>query len=276
MDGRPLFKENNSLRCDKGHVYDLAREGYCNLLLVQQKASLDPGDSKDMVAARRRFLDGGFFAPVAERLFKIVSEAAAKAGGKVPLRIVDAGCGEGYYLNQLSKLAAASDCPARLELVGCDISKWAVKSAVKRSAGIAWAVAGNRQLPFAPGSVDLILSMFGFPVWESFKAVQSDGGRVVLVEPGPEHLIELRKMIYPTVNVSREPSLIAATESGYIVEREKPLKFSVFLQNNSSIRDLLAMTPHAFRISQKAREDLRALKHLTVSADVVFRILQKK
>ena len=276
VDGRPLFKENNSLRCDKGHVYDLAREGYYNLLLVQQKASLDPGDNKDMVAARRRFLDGGFFAPIAERLFKIVGEVATKAGNKAPLRIVDAGCGEGYYLHQLSKLAAASDYPARLELAGCDISKWAVKAAAKRSTGIAWTVAGNRQLPFAPGSVDIILSMFGFPVWESFKAVQSDDGRVVLVDPGLQHLIELRKIIYPAVNVSGLPSLIAATKAGYILQREEPLKFSVSLENNSSIQDLLAMTPHAFRISQKAREDLRTLKHLTASVDVVFRILRKR
>lgn len=275
VDGRLLFKESNSLRCDKGHVYDLAREGYCNLLLVQQKASLNPGDNKGMVAARRRFLDGGFFAPIAERLFKIISEVAAKIGSKAPLRIVDAGCGEGYYLYQLSKLAAASDYPARLELAGCDISKWAVKAAAKRSTGIAWAVAGNRQLPFAPGGVDLILSMFSFPDWESFKAAQSDDGRVVLVDPGLDHLIELRKIIYPAVNASRPPSLIAATDGGYILEREEPLKFSVSLENNSFIQNLLAMTPHAFRISPEAREELQALKRLTVSVDVMFRVLRK-
>ncbi len=276
VDGQLLVKEEKSLRCDKGHVYDLAREGYCNLLLVQQKASLDPGDKKDMVASRRRFLDGGFFTPIAQYLFNIIAESATKTANKSPLRIVDTGCGEGYYLDQLSKYAIESDNPAGLELAGCDISKWALKSAAKRSAGIAWAVAGNRQLPFAPGSVDLILSMFGFPAWQSFKAVQPDGGRVVLVDPGREHLIELRKIIYPAVNLGEPPSLIAATESGYVLEREEPLKFSVSLENNSTIQDLLAMTPHAFRISREARKSLHALKHLTVLVDVVFRILRKR
>ncbi len=80
----------------------------------------------------------------------------------------------------------------------------------------------------------------------------------------------------PAVNVSGAPSLLKATESGYILECEESLKFSVTLKNNSAIEDLLAMTPHAFRISQKAKEVLRVLKHLTVSADVVFRILQLK
>jgi len=275
VDGRPLLKENNSLRCDEGHGYDLAREGYCNLLLVQQKASRNPGDNKDMAAARRRFLEGGYFAPIVERLFKIVAEMA-KSKRQGPLRIVDTGCGEGYYLHQISKLAEASHDPTSLELAGCDISKWAVKLAAKRSKDVAWAVAGNRQLPFAPASVDLILSMFGFPDWKSFQAVESDEGRVVLVEPGPGHLIELRKIIYPEVNVSQPPSLSAATQAGYILEREEPLRFSVNLQNNSSIQDLLAMTPHAFRIAKKAREDIGALNNLSVSVDVVFRILARK
>ncbi len=275
VEGRLLFKGNNSLRCEKGHGYDLAREGYYNLLLVQQKASLDPGDNKEMVAARWRFLEGGYFTPIVERLFKIVAEMA-KIKRQGPLRIVDAGCGEGYYLHQISKLAQASHDPTSLELAGCDISKWAVKLAAKRSSGIAWAVAGNRQLPFAPASVDLLLSMFGFPDWKSFQAVESDQGRVVLVDPGPKHLIELRKIIYPEVNISQLPSLSAATQAGYILEREEPLQFSVNLQNNSSIQDLLAMTPHAFRISKKAREDIQALKNLTVSVDVVFRILARK
>ncbi len=276
VDGWPLLKEKNTFRCDKGHVFDVAREGYCNLLLVQQKASLDPGDSKEMVAARRRFLNGGHFAPIVDHLFEIVCKMAKKPRRSAPLRIVDAGCGEGYYLHQLSKLAAARNQTVSLELAGCDISKWAVKAAAKRSAEIAWAVAGNRRLPFAPGGVDLILSMFGFPVWESFKAVQPYGSRVLLIDPGPDHLIELRKIIYPKVNLSGLRSLKTATEGGYILELKDQLKFSVSLKNNSSIQDLLAMTPHAFRITQKAREELRALKRLTVSVDVVFRVLRKR
>ena len=71
-----------------------------------------------------------------------------------------------------------------LELAGTDVSKPAVQMAAKRrlpqGAGITWAVANNRHLPFAAGHIDLILSMFGFCVWEGFKAVQAPGGRVLI------------------------------------------------------------------------------------------------
>jgi 23S rRNA (guanine745-N1)-methyltransferase len=273
VDGKPLLQEKNSLRCEKNHVFDLAREGYCNLLLVQQKASLDPGDNKEMVAARRRFLDGGYFAPIADHLFEMVVDIARAREQEQSLGVVDAGCGEGYFLNQLKELAEKSAHSASLELAGCDISKWAVKAAAKRSDKIAWAVAGNRQLPFAPNSVDLILSMFGYPSWENFRACQPAGGCVLLVDPGGNHLLELRKIIYPEVKPSPTPQIKEAIDCGYVLERESSLKFPLNLQSLSSIQDLLSMTPHGFRITQKGRDGLVRLEQLMVSVELVFRIL---
>src|SRR6185295_17769773 len=125
----------------------------------------------------------------------------------------------------------------------------------------------------APGSVDLIVSMFGFPDWKNFKPLLSKRGGVLLVDPGPQHLIELREIIYPDVNVNEAPSPNAATENGYILKREEPLRFSIGL-SNASIQDLLAMTPHAFRIKKEARDNLQALNQLAVTVDVIFRMLQ--
>lgn len=274
VDGLPLVKNTQSLRCEKGHEYDIAREGYYNLLLVQQKASLDPGDSKEMVAARRRFLDSGHFTPVADKLFEIVSGIASGIKKNVSLRIVDAGCGEGYYLDKLKDLAKKDDHPATFEMAGCDISKWAIKAAAKRSSEITWAVAGNKKLPFPQNSVDVMLSMFGFPDWESFKTVQPAGGHVLLVDPGTDHLIELRRIIYPAVNVANPPSLQSAIECGYVLKQEDSFRFSIDLKDNSQIQDLLAMTPHAFKIEHNRRQNVEKLNKLTVSVDLVFRILQ--
>ena len=110
IDGLPIEAQGAQRRCTAGHSFDVAREGYCNLLVVQHKASRDPGDSKDMVAARRRFLETGLFEPIADRIFKMVRECVAAAQGGA-FNIVDAGCGEGYYLDRLSRLASASTQP---------------------------------------------------------------------------------------------------------------------------------------------------------------------
>ena len=60
LDGLPLQSTGTAWRCASGHSFDIASQGYTNLLPVQHKRSRDPGDSKEMVAARRRFLTAGF------------------------------------------------------------------------------------------------------------------------------------------------------------------------------------------------------------------------
>ncbi len=272
LDGKILKKKANSLACDQGHTFDIAREGYCNLLLVQQKASLDPGDNKEMVSARKAFLDAGYFVPLAALLFQTIC-AIQKDWEQDQVRIVDAGCGEGYYLDYCSVQALKLKQKRNLALAGCDISKWALKAAAKRSKEIAWAVAANRQLPFAPGTIDVIVCMFGFPDWKNFQTVQSSKGYVILVEPGFDHLRELRNLIYPEVNETRK--FKPENYDGYRLESTEQLKFSVELNNNPAIHNLLSMTPHAYRISQEAYKKIEHLKRLTVTADITFRILRK-
>ena len=117
LDGAPLQRQAVSLRCPEGHCFDLAAQGYVNLLPVQNKRSRDPGDSKEMVAARRRFLEAGHYKPIADAV------ARAVLAGAVPgrtLTCLDAGCGEGYYLRQL----AAGNEARHLSPIGLDISKW--------------------------------------------------------------------------------------------------------------------------------------------------------
>lgn len=108
IDKLALQVLGRQFRCAAGHAYDVAQDGYCNLLLVQHKRSRDPGDSKDMVAARGRFLGEGYFKPIADAVFNAVSYCGATARGGV-VNIVDAGCGEGYFLGRLERLAAASE-----------------------------------------------------------------------------------------------------------------------------------------------------------------------
>ncbi len=271
IDGSALEVVANALRCGQGHSFDRARDGYFNLLVVQHKASRDPGDSKEMVAARHRILDAGHYARIAQLTAQIavgIVDANNREGGP---SILDAGCGEGYYLDTLSRAF-----PVPVQCAGIDISKWAIRAAAKRNTNCFWAVASNRHLPFAPGSIDLILSMFGFPLWDAFAAIQPDQGFVLLVDPGPDHLIELRSIIYPSINPTEPPSLAAALSAGYRLENEQRLQFGIELTNAAQIADVLAMTPHNHRATAVGREDLALLDRLAVTGDVVFRVLRRE
>ena len=283
VDGGALVAEaasgQGSLRCAAGHSFDRAREGHFNLLLVQHKASREPGDDKAMVAARANTLDSGVFAPLADALFDCVRLTLGHfslqhAQPDRAMRVLDAGCGEGYYLQQLTDMARASNDPGTLSLIGVDISKWAVRAAARRSANVAWAVATNRHLPVAPGSIDLLLSMFGFPLWPHFASVQPIGGRVLLVDPGPEHLVELRAAIYPSVERKAPAALASAEAEGYELEQETRVRYEVALADPAAIRALLAMTPHVHRMSVQGRAGVAQLQRLRVTVDVLFRLLQ--
>ena len=274
LDGAPLQRQGGSLRCADGHCFDLAAQGYVNLLPVQNKRSLDPGDSKEMVAARRRFLEAGHYQPIADAVAQAVLAGAAP--GRT-LTCLDAGCGEGYYLRQLAATAAAEAHP--LALAGLDISKWAVQAAAKRdlhdarsqasacaSPSTTWVVGSNAGLPVLPGTLDRVLCMFGFPVYGEFARVLRHGGELLQVDAGPEHLRELREVIYPTLKPERPAPRQAPP--GFEHLATDTLRFPVHVDGAAPIADLLAMTPHLYRATAEGRARAAALTALTMTVDV--------
>ena len=260
LDGLPLQSSGSAWRCTSGHSFDIASQGYTNLLPVQHKRSRDPGDSKEMVAARRRFLTAGFYQPIAAAVSRAV---LADLPANVTNKCLDAGCGEGYYLRQL---AAAVPAEQTLALLGLDISKWAVLSAAKQDKRPTWVVGTNAKLPALPGTLDRVLCMFGFPVYAEFARVLKPGGRLVQVDAGPDHLRELREIIYPTLKPERTTEM--PTPEGFSRLPTESLRFSIELTSAEQIADLLTMTPHLFRASAEGRAAAAALTALTLSVDV--------
>jgi len=274
LDGAPLQRQGGSLRCADGHCFDLAAQGYVNLLPVQNKRSLDPGDSKEMVAARRRFLEAGHYKPIADAVTQAVLADAVP--GRT-LTCLDAGCGEGYYLSQLAAAAAAEARP--LALAGLDISKWAVQAAAKRDlhdarsqAGASaapcttWIVGSNAGLPVLTGTLDRVLCMFGFPVYGEFARVLRRGGELLQVDAGPDHLRELREVIYPTLKPERPAARQAPP--GFEHLGTDSLRFQIHVDGAGPIADLLAMTPHLYRATAEGRARAAALTALTMTVDV--------
>lgn len=260
LDGGPLKNTGSAWCCAAGHSFDIASQGYTHLLPVQKKRSLDPGDSKEMVAARRRFLNAGGYQPIADAVNRAV---LADLPAKAKASCLDAGSGEGYYLRQL---AAAKSESKSLALLGLDISKWAVQAAAKQDKRPNWVVGSNANIPALAGSLDRVLCMFGFPVYGEFARVLKAHGQLIQVDAGPDHLRELREVIYPTLKPERQTE--AATPKGFTLLDTDTVRFSLNLIGAEQIADLLAMTPHLYRASAEGKARAAALTALTVTAEV--------
>jgi 23S rRNA (guanine745-N1)-methyltransferase len=260
LDGAPLQRQGASWRCPSGHSFDIASQGYTHLLPVQKKRSLDPGDSKEMVAARRRFLSAGHYQPIAAAVSRAVLAGLPTGDCAAYL---DAGSGEGYYLRQLATAVAEEQT---LALLGLDISKWAVLAAAKQDKRPNWVVGSNANLPVLSGSLDGVLCMFGFPVYGEFARVLKPGGLLLQVDAGPDHLRELRAIIYPSLKPERCSE--TPVPAGFSPGVSETLRYPLKLEGSEQIADLLAMTPHLYRASAEGRARAAALTALELTVDV--------
>ena len=259
--GKPLQTENAAWRCDGGHSFDVAHQGYVNLLTVSQKHSREPGDSRTMVAARREFLDSGVYQPIADTLCRLAEP------GK-PASILDVGCGEGYYLGCLAERLPDA------ERWGLDISKEAVRRAAARDKTAHWLTATAVRLPFPDGSFDCLISMFALTAEEEFARVLKPGGIFLQVIAGENHLMGLKNLIYPEI-IKKEKVLHPVLE-GFSLEHSETLRFAFTLRGNRQIENLLSMTPHFMRITKEGAERAAAAETLTDEAEVVFNCYRKK
>ncbi|WP_426002721.1 methyltransferase domain-containing protein [Paenarthrobacter sp. NyZ202] len=172
LDSRPL-----TLACQAGHRFDAAKQGYFNLLTG--KGTVFEADSPGMVEARRRFLDGGHYAPLSSALAGHVAGRLSRPGAVV----LDAGTGTGNYLHAvLDRVPSAS-------AVGLDISKYALRRAARtnpQAVNLVWDI--WRPLPLADHSVDVVMVVFAPRNPEEFVRVLRPGGTLVVVTPRPGHL----------------------------------------------------------------------------------------
>lgn len=254
--GSVLVKNDRAWQCENRHSFDVARQGYVNLLPVQNKRSLQPGDTKEQVISRRAFLDGGFYAPIRDALCQLAADHSC-AGP-----ILDIGCGEGYYS---SHLASALNT----ELVGLDISKEAVRYAAGRYKNALWLCASAARLPVPDRSVGLITSLFALTMPEEFLRVLRPEGAFIQVLAAEDHLLGLKSIIYPQLNHKEKDTV--PTVPGFRLAESRPVQFT-FTVEGEHVQNLLSMTPHVYRISKEGADRLRQTQTLTDTASCVLNL----
>lgn len=254
-----LNTQGRACRCGGGHCFDVARQGYVNLLPVQQKHSLNPGDTREQVASRREFLSAGFYRPIADAL----CAAARELGAKGP--ILDVGCGEGYYS---AILAHGMDT----ELVGIDISKEAVRRAAGTYKDALWLCATAAKLPVADGEAGLITSLFALTVPGEFHRCLRENGLFFQVLAAEDHLLGLKNIIYPELKHKEKDTV--PDLPGFRLEKTIPIRFT-FTVEGQQVRNLLSMTPHVYRISAGGAARLADTRRLTDTASCVLNVYRR-
>jgi 23S rRNA (guanine745-N1)-methyltransferase len=257
--GLEASSDGSSLVCANRHSFDRAREGYVNLLPANRKRSRDPGDNAQMVAARRRVHNDDTYRPLADAA---VAELAAE---KVEGRVLDLGCGEGYYTQALvAELSAATIC-------GVDISRNAVRLAAKHCPAADIAVASAFCLPVADGSLNAIVRIFAPSDDSELSRVLKPGGFYLEVSPGPRHLWQLREWLYET---PREHAQARADIAGMTLHRRRDLQYEL-QPEPGRLADIVGMTPFAHRAPKGRQESLLASGISAVTAAFSLRLFRR-
>ena len=218
-----------------------------------------------MVAARRAFLEGGWYAPLREALCALAVQLAPQ-----PAAVLDAGCGEGYYTQGVYEaLARAGKSP---RMAGIDISKFSLQKAARRSRDISFAVASAYRLPVADRAVDLVLDVFSPLAIDEFRRVLRPGGYFLYVVPAAGHLWEMKQVLYDVPYPNEER---ATPYEGFAYKQIIPVDFPLHLTSQADMQALFGMTPYAWKTPRTGRERLAGLTKLDCQAAFRIHVFQR-
>ena len=259
-----FIRQNHSLVCPNGHCFDIARQGYVNLLR-SRGAARRHGDDKMMVAARTAFLNAGCYDPLRDAVTELAARHAK--GGCV---ILDAGCGEGYYTAHVLHALQAQGRSA--SVCGVDISRDALICAHRRAPELTLAVASIAHLPVADASCDLVLNVFAPHDAAEFARVLRTNGVLLRVIPLERHLWGLKQAVYdhPYENTVPDPAL-----PGFTLAEQRTLRGTVTLRTNADIEALFCMTPYYYKTGARDQAKLHARDALTTETEFALLIYRK-
>ena len=267
----PLIPHAKTWTCDGSkndkltqHPFDVAKQGYVNLLPVQRKKSKTPGDSGQSIEARHRFLQAGHYEPLLDAIKGLVADSANDLANNQPSAWLDVGCGDGYYT---FGIVDALSTTHQTKVIAVDISKPAViqlSKTVKQICilcsqndkhGIYPLVASASNLPLADKSVTGISSIFSPIIPAEFARVMRAGGRLIIAKPDVRHLASVREVLFDTVRPHDSDKFLLELEPYFSLNQRVEVTSELRL-DGEAMADLLTMTPYAYRAKRERREAL--------------------
>lgn len=254
-----LNKHAKQWSCSNGHSFDQAKEGYTNLLVVQHKHSKNPGDSKAMMQARRRFLSQGHYGFLSQAINEQVAACDPKA-------VLDIGCGEGYYTQAMQQHIGES-----AQVTGIDISKDAVRMAAKRCKQSQFFVASNHRLPICDAGIDIVVRVFAPSEDQELLRVTKQDSYLLKVVPGSHHLSILRALLYADVQPHDEEA--EEMDGWRVVEQQKLSQTTTLTHEDMSALSL--MTPFAWKKNEQLQTYLAQQTAFEMNFEFVLQLYQR-
>ncbi|MER7590487.1 putative RNA methyltransferase [Micromonospora sp. NPDC127501] len=252
--GEPLVEATAGttgvLRCPRRHSFDIARQGYVNLLAGRAP---HVGDSAEMVAARADFLAAGHYDLISAALSAAATEAAGRLRasptpdfGAYPL-VVDAGAGTGRYLGAV--LAALPDAVG----LALDVSKPALRRAARAHPRAAAALADTWQrLPLADASTAVLLNVFAPRNGPEFHRVLDPAGTLLVVTPDTDHLAELVDALDLLRVDPDKADRVAASLGGHFTSVSSAVHRAELTLTRPEVATLIGMGPSAWHTDPAA------------------------
>ena len=301
----PLQPAADTWRCDGSlhpkqtvHPFDVARQGYVNLLPVQQKKSKAPGDSQQSIDARKRFLNAGHYQPLNDLICQtmaallLTAKKASLEQKDKPVNWLDIGCGEGYYTQAMAQMGMDV-------LIAADISKPAVVEMAKTSkalgrlwyqpvkddsatevtkaAAIYPLVTSAAHLPLRAHSINGISSIFSPILPEAFNEVLSDAGYLIIAKPDIGHLATMREALFDDVREHDSDKFLQELAPYFQLLQTHHISSRLKL-SAEELADLMTMTPYAYRARGEKIQALLvevAARPFETECKFVIYILQK-
>jgi 23S rRNA (guanine745-N1)-methyltransferase len=251
--GLALTTSASTIRCENGHAFDIARQGYVSFLTGH--AGTTTADSTEMVAARERFLGSGSFDAIADAILAGIDPDASGI-------VLEIGGGTGFYLARV--------LDARRGLVGIDLdlSARALRIAARAHPRLAAIAADAWQpLPLADAAARVILSVFSPRNASEMARVLEPGGRLVVVSPTARHLGELVSTFGLVTVDERKAERLEQQFAAFEQSSMTRVEYSVTMSADA-VRDVILMGPSARHLDRTRLEDLPAATVVTVSVDV--------
>ena len=181
--------------------------------------------------------------------------------------VVDFGCGEGWWLEQVIEKYTTSEKQSVVNFAGLDASPAACKSASRRvsnTASIAVADA-QRNLPFTDASIDVAISVFAPRNPQELARVVKRNGIVVVTSPNDAHLSELRvasennqldgMTILNAAKNKKTKVTETMTHEGFFLEVECVETSHVMELGKSDVADIIGMGPSAFHDDENSENE---------------------